>query len=890
LLRQEAVFMQYRSGKEIRSLFIKFWESHGCHHYKSFSLVPDDPSLLFTIAGMVPFKKYYLGLEEPEYKRAVTSQKCVRTNDIENVGHTARHHTFFEMLGNFSWGGYFKRESLTWGWEFLTKVLGMDGSRMYATIFKDDQETFDVWTKEIGMPESHLVLNGEDENFWYMGPQGPCGPDSEILYDQGVEFSCGPDCHPGCDCDRFLEIWNHVFTQFDRQADGSYKPLPRKNIDTGMGLERLASLVQGVRNDFETDLFVPIMKKTGAIAGVKYGDAPESDLALKVISDHVRAVAFMIADGILPANDGQGYVLRRLIRRAARYGRLIGIDKPFINDVIPTVIEEMGDPYTELAENRLTIEKIIEIEENSFSKTIRQGSELLDEEIRTAMKNKDKVLSGALAFQLYDTYGFPLELTKEICEEQGVKVNEEEFRIEMERQRTRARSSSKQIANNVIKGNVFNALYNEYGATDFVGYEKHECMTRVRALVRDGRKVDCLHQGEEGMVLLESTPFYAERGGQIGDTGLIKNGDTLLAVVKDSTHPFGELNMQSVTVTKGDLKVGETVQAAVEMDRHLAIARNHTATHILHAVLGKVLGGHVRQNGSLVTDRFLRFDYTHYETPTREQLDEIEILVNEAILADKPVTTVVTDLETAKASGAKALFEEKYGKIVRVVSVGDISSELCGGTHVSSSGTIGCLKIISEESIGAGIRRITAVTGMGTVKMLQEAVSTVDSLSSRLGVKPQLLMKKVESMESEIRDLHHQIENLSRAQLAGSIDSVIAKKNLADGVNLYLGSVEEKNMNLLREAGDKFKSKDPCGVFLVFSKVADDKVQILCMIGDEALKKKLHAGRIVKELAAIVGGSGGGRPGMAQAGGRNPEKIKEAARAAVDVVSHMIGA
>ena len=415
MLRQEAVFMQYRSGKEIRSLFIKFWESHGCHHYKSFSLVPDDPSLLFTIAGMVPFKKYYLGLEEPEYKRAVTSQKCVRTNDIENVGHTARHHTFFEMLGNFSWGGYFKRESLTWGWEFLTKVLGMDGSRMYATIFKDDQETFDVWTKEIGMPESHLVLNGEDENFWYMGPQGPCGPDSEILYDQGVEFSCGPDCHPGCDCDRFLEIWNHVFTQFDRQADGSYKPLPRKNIDTGMGLERLASLVQGVRNDFETDLFVPIMKKTGAIAGVKYGDAPESDLALKVISDHVRAVAFMIADGILPANDGQGYVLRRLIRRAARYGRLIGIDKPFINDVIPTVIEEMGDPYTELAENRLTIEKIIEIEENSFSKTIRQGSELLDEEIRTAMKNKDKVLSGALAFQLYDTYGFPLELTKEIC-------------------------------------------------------------------------------------------------------------------------------------------------------------------------------------------------------------------------------------------------------------------------------------------------------------------------------------------------------------------------------------------------------------------------------------------------------------------------------------------
>ena len=423
--------MQYRSGKEVRDLFIKFWESHGCHHYKSFSLIPDDPSLLFTIAGMVPFKKYYLGLEEPEYPRAVTSQKCVRTNDIENVGHTARHHTFFEMLGNFSWGGYFKRESLTWGWDFLTNVLGLDGSRMYASIFKDDQEAFDIWTKEIGLPESHIVFNGEDENFWYMGPQGPCGPDSEIMYDQGEEYSCGPDCHPGCDCDRFLEIWNHVFTQYDRQADGSYKPLPRKNIDTGMGLERLVSLIQGVRNDFETDLFTPIMKKAGEIAGIKYGDSAQGDLALKVISDHVRSVAFMIADGILPANDGQGYVLRRLLRRAARYGRLIGINRPFINDVIPTVIAEMGDPYSELIENRLTIEKIVEIEENSFSKTIRQGSELLDVEVKNALASNKKVISGEAAFQLYDTYGFPLELTKEICEERGVSVDEEAFKAEM---------------------------------------------------------------------------------------------------------------------------------------------------------------------------------------------------------------------------------------------------------------------------------------------------------------------------------------------------------------------------------------------------------------------------------------------------------------------------
>ena len=881
--------MQYRSGKEVRDLFIKFWESHGCHHYKSFSLIPDDPSLLFTIAGMVPFKKYYLGLEEPEYPRAVTSQKCVRTNDIENVGHTARHHTFFEMLGNFSWGGYFKRESLTWGWDFLTNVLGLDGSRMYASIFKDDQEAFAIWTKEIGLPESHIVFNGEDENFWYMGPQGPCGPDSEIMYDQGEEYSCGPDCHPGCDCDRFLEIWNHVFTQYDRQADGSYKPLPRKNIDTGMGLERLVSLIQGVRNDFETDLFTPIMKKAGEIAGIKYGDSAQGDLALKVISDHVRSVAFMIADGILPANDGQGYVLRRLLRRAARYGRLIGINRPFINDVIPTVIAEMGDPYSELIENRLTIEKIVEIEENSFSKTIRQGSELLDVEVKNALASNKKVISGEAAFQLYDTYGFPLELTKEICEERGVTVDEEAFKAEMERQRERARSSSKQIANNVIKGNVFNALFNEFGATTFVGYEKGECVTRVRALVKDGQKVERLAEGDDGMVLLESSPFYAERGGQIGDTGLIQ-ADGVLAVVKDSTHPFGELNMQTVTVTKGELKVGQSVNAAVDMERHLSIARNHTATHILHAVLGKVLGGHVRQNGSLVSDRFLRFDYTHYEAPTAEQLEEIETQANAAILRDMPVSTLVTDLEAAKATGAKALFEEKYGKVVRVVSVGDFSSELCGGTHVSASGVIGSLKIISDESIGSGIRRITAVTGMSTIHMLQEMHRTVEALSGKLAVKPVMLVQKVESMEEEIKELKRQIDAMSREKLADSIDSVIAKKALAGGINLYVGKLDGEDMNHLREAGDKYKDSDPNAVFIVFSQAAEDKVQLLCMIGEEAQKKKLHAGRIVKELAAIVGGSGGGRPNMAQAGGKDPSKIPAAAEAAVDVVTKMIGA
>lgn len=879
--------MQYRSGKEIRELFIKFWEGHGSHHYRSFSLVPDDPSLLFTIAGMVPFKKYYLGLEEPEYKSAVTSQKCVRTNDIENVGHTARHHTFFEMLGNFSWGGYFKKESITWGWDFLTNILGLDGSRMYATIYKDDDEAFNVWTKDVGMDASHIVLCGESENFWYMGPQGPCGPDSEILYDMGPEFGTGPENVPGGDGPRFLEIWNHVFTQYDRQADGSYKPLPRKNIDTGMGLERLTSVIQGAKNDFETDLFTPIMKRAGEIAGIKYGDSELGDLALKVISDHVRSVAFMISDGILPANDGQGYVLRRLLRRAARYGRLIGINKPFINDIIPTVIDEMGDPYSELIENRLTIEKIVEIEENSFSKTIRQGSELLDSEIKTVLAGDNKTLSGEVAFQLYDTFGFPFELTKEICSERGVSVDERGFNDCMTQQRERARSSSKQIANNVIKGNVFNVLYNEYGDTKFVGYETGEALTRVRAIVKDGAKCDVLNEGEEGMVLLEKSPFYAERGGQIGDRGTILGEDTI-AFVKDSTHPFSELNMQTVTVTKGTLKVGQGVRAKVDEERHLAIARNHTATHILHAVLCKVLGGHVRQNGSLVSDRFLRFDYTHYEAPSPEQLDEIELLANAAILTNTPVTTIETDLETAKATGAKALFEEKYGNRVRVVSVGDISSELCGGTHVSASGVIGSMKIVSEESIGAGVRRITAVTGLGTVKMLQEFSHTIEALSAKLNVKPALLIDKIKSMSDEIKDLKHQIDDMSRAKLANSIDSIIVKKALSDGITLYIGCVDKQDINLLRESGDKFKDKDPGAVFVVFSKASDTKVQILCMLGDAALKKKLHAGKIIKELAAIVGGSGGGRPNMAQAGGKDPSKIPAAAKAAYDIVSKML--
>ncbi len=880
--------MQYRSSKEIRSLFVDFWVSKGCHHYKSFSLVPDDPTLLFTIAGMVPFKKYYLGLEEPEFSGAVTSQKCIRTNDIENVGNTARHHTFFEMLGNFSWGSYFKRESLLWGWEFLTEVIGLDGNRMYATIYKDDEEAFQIWTDEIGLPPQRVIRCGEEENFWFMGPQGPCGPDSEVLYDQGEAFSCGPDCHPGCDCDRYLEIWNHVFTQYDRQSDGSFLNLPRKNIDTGMGLERLTSLVQGVTNDFETDLFLPLMEAAGKRVGVHYGDGSQSDLALKVIADHVRAVSFMIADGILPANDGRGYVLRRLLRRASRYGRLIGISQPFLTDLVPTVIQAMGDPYRELIENRLTIEQVIALEENRFGRTINQGIELLQQEIADLQRSKTSVLDGSLAFQLYDTYGFPLELTKEICAEQGIAVDEERFKLEMEQQRERARASSKQLGA-LITGDVHRELLNHHGPTPFLGYDMDSCAAEVVALIADGREVPELSQGQEGEVLLSQSPFYGERGGQVGDTGLL-SADGVTVLVQDTVHPVGDLIVSKVTVTKGTLSVGQTVQASVDHQRRKAVARNHTATHLLHQTLCHLLGGHVRQNGSLVSEQFLRFDYTHFKALDREQIEEVEVMVNAAVMANLPVTTQLTDIETAKASGAKALFEEKYGNQVRVVSVGDFSSELCGGVHVASSGEIGLVKIVGEESIGSGIRRITAVTGGNAVRTFQTMAATLGDLSQKLSVQPLRFVERIEAMEQENRELKKRLDDMTRSKLSGQLDHMLKKEPIAKGVTLFSGRVDGQSPELLREACDRIKDADPGAALLLISKTDDDKVQILCMLGQEAQKAGLHAGSIVKALASIVGGSGGGRPNMAQAGGKDPTKIDQALAAAPGILSELMGA
>lgn len=872
--------MQFRSGPEIRRLFLNFWESKGCHVYPSFSLRPDDPSLLFTIAGMVPFKRYYLGLEEPEFDKAATCQKCVRTNDIENVGRTARHHTFFEMLGNFSWGGYFKKESLTWGWEFLTEVLGFDGAKIYASVYQDDDESYQIWHQQIGLSDDHILRLGEEENFWFMGPQGPCGPDSEIMYDLGPEWGVGPEDVPGGDGDRYMEVWNHVFTQFDRQEDGSLLPLPRKNIDTGMGLERLVSIVQGAKNDFETDLFLPLMNAAGAMAGVKYGDSPQVDLALKVISDHIRSVCFMLADGILPANEGGGYVLRRLLRRAARYGRLIGIDRPFLVDMVPTVLSLMSDPYSELKENAMTIEQVVRLEENRFDKTVRGGSELLESELNRLSSQGRSQLEGQLAFALYDTYGFPVELTREIAAERGMTVDEQGFALAMEEQKERARSSSKH-SGALIKGDAFTELNNN-GTTEFLGYETLESSGRVLALVVDGVAVESLSEGQQGVVVLDRSPFYGERGGQVGDKGILC-ADGALFRVDDTQHPVGDLIGHYGQVVSGTFRPDMTVQAVVDREYRESVIRNHTATHLLHQALIDVLGGHVRQNGSLVSAQSLRFDYTHFEALTEEQIAAVEKLANHHVLADHQSQIRITSLAEAKASGAKALFEEKYGAEVRVLSLGDFSCELCGGTHVQSTGQIGLIKIVGEESIGSGVRRLTAVTGMNALQFVQDLARRQNSLCRHLNAKPEGLLARFENLEKEVKELRKAKEALEREKVAQSLDQAMKPQTLSNGTLLFCARIDGQSGDGLRSAADKLKDSNPDSVVLLLS-CDGEKVAVLCMVGDQALKKGYHAGQIVKKAATIVGGGGGGRPNMAQAGGKDPSKIDQVLEEAVQLV------
>jgi alanyl-tRNA synthetase len=872
-------------------MFLSYFEGLGSRRYPSFPLVPDDPTLLFTVAGMVPFKPYFLGLKTPEVTRATTAQKCIRTNDIDNVGHTARHHTFFEMLGNFSFGDYFKKEVIPWAWEFVTGKIGLDPGRLYATIYLDDEEAHDFWRDLVGLPEDRIVRFGDLDNFWAAGPTGPCGPCSELLYDQGPDFSCGkPDCGLGCSCDRYLEIWNLVFMQYSRDESGKLSPLPKKNIDTGMGLERLASIVQGVRGDFETDLFKPIMDRACGLAGFKYGDSPKGDLAVRVISDHLRASAFMIADGILPSNEGPGYVLRRLIRRSVRYGRLAGIDKPFLLGLLPVVNEIMGGHYGELIEQSSTIRHVIEMEETRFGRTLTQGMELLDDELKkVALGAKKGTLPGEVAFVLYDTYGFPLELTEEIASEANVEVCRGGFDDEMERQRERARASSKQGAA-VMSANVYTKLADRLGPTRFDGYEATGAAAVVTAIVADDAQVDSLAEGQRGMVILSNTPFYAERGGQTGDRGVLEGAGARFEV-EDTVYPSGETIAHVGKVSAGTVKTGMTLEAVVDARLRDATRRHHTATHLLHEALIRVLGKHVRQAGSLVAPTFLRFDFNHTGPLTEGEIREVERIVYEQVLRAVPVKTSVMSYSEARKLGVKALFEEKYGDVVRVLEVPGFSTELCGGTHVGNTGEIGLVKIAKDEGIGSGVRRLVAYAGEASFGLALDVFRSMRSLSDILGVSG----GDAESLAAAARDLIAEKKQLERK------NQELLLRNASDGVGelmkgavtigdvaLVTGRFDDTPKDLLRQIGDRIKQSEPRAVILLAG-VEGDSVTLVGMAADSAVRSGVHAGNLVKEAAALIGGSGGGKPATGQGGGKDPSKLEDALSAARRIVAAQLG-
>jgi len=867
--------MQRRSGKELRELFLSYFEEKGCRRYDSFSLVPDDPTLLFTIAGMVPFKPYFLGLKTPEVTRATTSQKCIRTNDIENVGRTARHHTFFEMLGNFSFGDYFKNEIIPWAWEFLTERVGLDPERLYATIYLDDDEAHDIWRDKVGLPENRIVRLGADDNFWAAGPVGPCGPCSEIIYDQGPEYSCGkPTCGVGCDCDRYLEIWNLVFMQYNRDEAGNLTPLPNKNIDTGMGLERLASVVQNVPTDFETDLFRPIIDKACELGGVKYGSDSKKDMAVKVISDHLRASAFMIADGILPTNDGTGYVLRRLIRRSARFGRLLGIDKPFLTELLPSVRESMGDQYRELAEQASAIEQVINTEEERFSRTLSQGSDLLESEIEKLDEGCGKILPGSVAFVLYDTYGFPLELTEEICEERGIKIDKDGFETAMEEQRERARASSKQTSS-VISKNVYTELADKLGASKFCGYETMEAEAEILSIIADGKEISTLNEGDTADIILSDTPFYAEKGGQVGDTGLISSG-TAVFEVEDTVYPVSDLIVHRGTLKKGTFRHGDIVKASVNAERRGNIQRHHTATHLLHEALARVLGNHVRQAGSIVTPTFLRFDFNHFAPVSVDEIREVERIVYEQVLNNIPVKTTVMPIEEAKKTGARALFEEKYGNEVRVLDIHGFSTELCGGTHVKNTGEIGVVKIIREEGIGSGIRRINAITGQQALTLFQRLGYLTSSMASMLGEDVESINSRVEELMDERKVLVRKNRELQVKAALSDIENSVRPCAAVNGVDLITEKFDDVSPDLLRQIGDRIRQKYPVAAILLAGIGEEKHVTLVSMVSEDAVKKGMNADKLLKEVIALIDGRGGGKPTLAQGRAPSAAKLDEA--------------
>ncbi len=871
---------------ELRQMFLEFFEGKGHLAMKSFSLIPqNDKSLLLINSGMAPLKPYFTGVEIPPRTRVTTCQKCIRTGDIENVGKTARHGTFFEMLGNFSFGDYFKREAISWTWEFLTEVVGLDPDRLYPSVYEEDDEAFEIWEKEIGIAPERIFRFGKEDNFWEHGA-GPCGPCSEVYYDRGEAYGCGqPGCTVGCDCDRYMEVWNDVFTQFDNDGNGNYTELENKNIDTGMGLERLAVAVQDVDSIFDVDTVRALREKVSEITGHPYKVREEDDVSIRLITDHIRSATFLISDGVMPTNEGRGYVLRRLIRRAARHGRLLGVEGTFLASLSATVIEGSKDGYPELEEKKEFIFHVLTQEENQFNKTIDQGLRILGDLEEKMEQSGSKTLAGTDAFRLYDTYGFPLDLTKEILEEKGCQVDEEGFKSAMEEQRRMAQQA--RGTTNYMGADA--TVYDEIDpsvTTEFVGYDNQTFQSPITVLASQEELTEGLSEGQQGTVFVEKTPFYATMGGQEGDAGVIRTKDGAFAVtgtIRLRGGKYGHVGQ----VTSGLIRRGDLATLEIDAAERQDTARNHSATHLLHKALKMVLGSHVEQKGSLVAPGRLRFDFAHFQAMTPEELEKVERIVNEQIQAALSVDTDVMDIEAAKKSGATALFDEKYGEEVRVVSMGDFSKELCGGTHVRNTGEIMLFKIISEAGISAGVRRIEALTGSHVLAYYQDIEEQLAQAAKTVKSSPADLQERLAHLMADIKALQSENESLKSQLAQNSLGDVTDQVVEVAGVKLLATAVENVDRNGLMDLGDQLKSKMGEGV-VVLASAADGKVNLLAMATPAAVKAGAHAGDMVKALAKTVGGGGGGRPNMAQAGGKDPTKIPEAIGQAKDVLKEQL--
>ena len=875
----------YHGLNELREMFLSFFESKGHLRLPSFSLVPqNDKSILLINAGMTPMKPWFKGEEEPPRRRVCTCQKCIRTGDIENGGKTARHGTYFEMLGNFSFGDYFKHEAIAWSWEFLTEVVGLEPDRLYPSIYLNDDEAFDIWNKEVGIPAERIFRFGKEDNFWEHG-SGPCGPCSEIYYDRGPEYGCGkPGCTVGCDCDRYIEIWNNVFSQFDNDGHGNYTELKQKNIDTGMGLERLACVCQNVDSLFDVDTVMNITHKVSELTGAHYGETEKRDVSLRVITDHIRSATFMICDGILPSNEGRGYVLRRLLRRAARHGKLLGVNDPFLYQVVDTVIHENEGQYPDLREKQTYITKVIRTEEENFGRTIDGGMKIFSDLLAEHKQKLEKIFSGADAFRLYDTFGFPIDLTMEMAADEGLSVDENAFQKLMKEQKERAREARKALGDLGWAGVEFGK---DVPATEFVGYDHSECDAKIVAIVADEELRDEVAAGAEAVVVLDQSPFYAEMGGQVADHGTI-TADGVVFTVTDVQKNKGGKFMHYGRLAQGVLHVGDTVHTAIDMERRKAIQRAHSTTHLLDAALKKVLGDHVHQAGSLVEPDRLRFDFTHFEAISPEELRQVEELVNDAVLEGYPVVTEVLPIEEAKKKGAVAMFGEKYGETVRVVEMSDFSVEFCGGTHVDNTAKAGPFRIKSESSVASGVRRIEATCGKLSLKAMESSQGVLSRAAQFLKTAPSGLLERMEQQANEMKQLRQALEKFKAEASLGEARQFLASAKTVKDLHVLATTRNGVDTAELRTMGDFLRDKDPKAVAVIAS-INGEKITFLAVCGKEAVARGIKAGDLVRHVSAICGGKGGGKPDSAMGGGSDPLKVDDALASVDDFVSEKLG-